>query len=44
MLYYFDCFKDKQHRERALAMFMKALRVQPKNIWAANGVGMILVN
>ncbi|MFH4982123.1 hypothetical protein AB6A40_008832 [Gnathostoma spinigerum] len=34
--------KDKDYRERALMMFSKALKVNPKNIWAANGIGCIL--
>ncbi|VDN57955.1 unnamed protein product [Dracunculus medinensis] len=34
--------KDKDHRERALLMYSKALKIHPKNIWAANGIGCIL--
>ncbi|VDN08031.1 unnamed protein product [Thelazia callipaeda] len=34
--------KDKDYRERALMMYSKALKVHPKNIWAANGIGCIL--
>ncbi|VDK18129.1 unnamed protein product [Anisakis simplex] len=34
--------KDKDYRERALMMYSKALKVHPKNIWAANGIGCII--
>uniref|UniRef100_A0A914UXQ8 Uncharacterized protein n=1 Tax=Plectus sambesii TaxID=2011161 RepID=A0A914UXQ8_9BILA len=37
-----DKDKDRRHRDRAKQMFMKALKVQPKNIWAANGIGCVL--
>uniref|UniRef100_A0A1I7XTC8 TPR_REGION domain-containing protein n=1 Tax=Heterorhabditis bacteriophora TaxID=37862 RepID=A0A1I7XTC8_HETBA len=33
---------DSKNMERALAMFSRAIRIQPKNMWAANGVGCIL--
>lgn len=34
-----DKSKDKRHQERALSMYKQALKVHPKNIWAANGIG-----
>ena len=34
-----DKDKEKRHQERALAMFKAVLRSDPKNIWAANGIG-----
>uniref|UniRef100_A0A0N5AFT6 TPR_REGION domain-containing protein n=1 Tax=Syphacia muris TaxID=451379 RepID=A0A0N5AFT6_9BILA len=34
--------KDKDYRERALNMYSKALKVHPKNLYAANGIGCIL--
>lgn len=35
--------KEKRHQERALTMYKQALKVHPKNIWAANGIGMDLL-
>ena len=37
-------FQDEINRQRALGMFTKALKLRPQNIWAANGIGLILVN
>lgn len=37
-------FQDEINRQRALGMFTKALKLRPQNIWAANGIGFILVN
>ncbi|GMT18827.1 hypothetical protein PFISCL1PPCAC_10124, partial [Pristionchus fissidentatus] len=34
--------KDKAHQDRAMQWFMKALKMQPKNMWAANGLGCVL--
>ncbi|KAI1716094.1 tetratricopeptide repeat domain-containing protein [Ditylenchus destructor] len=34
--------KDGLYRERAQLMFVKALKLRPKNIWAANGIGCLL--
>ncbi|GMR41708.1 hypothetical protein PMAYCL1PPCAC_11903, partial [Pristionchus mayeri] len=34
--------KDKAHQDRALQWFTKALKCQPKNMWAANGIGCVL--
>uniref|UniRef100_A0A915CPW2 RNA polymerase-associated protein CTR9 homolog n=1 Tax=Ditylenchus dipsaci TaxID=166011 RepID=A0A915CPW2_9BILA len=36
--------KDGLYRDRALAMFVKALKLRPKNIWAANGIGCLLAH
>ncbi|PAV74668.1 hypothetical protein WR25_20236 [Diploscapter pachys] len=33
---------DPKNMDRALQMFVKAIKLQPKNIWAANGIGCIL--
>ncbi|ETN86737.1 hypothetical protein NECAME_16162, partial [Necator americanus] len=30
--------------DRALQMFGKALKIEPKNIWAANGIGCVLAS
>lgn len=34
-----DKEKDKRHQDRALGNYKSALKVHPKNIWAANGIG-----
>jgi RNA polymerase-associated protein CTR9 len=39
-----DKEKEKRHQERALAIYKQALRNDPKNIWAANGIGSILAH
>ena len=31
--------KEKRHQERAIAMFKQVLRIDPRNIYAANGIG-----
>lgn len=40
--------KDKErilrHQERALAMFKQVLRIDPKNIYAANGIGAVFAH
>ncbi|CAG9821498.1 unnamed protein product [Phaedon cochleariae] len=40
--------KDKErigrHQERALLMFTKVLRIDPKNIYSANGIGAVLAH
>lgn len=36
--------KEKRHQERALAMFKQVLKIDPKNIWAANGIGAVLAH
>lgn len=37
-----DKEKEKRHQERALSLFKQVLRVDAKNIWAANGIGCVL--
>ncbi|KAG9511169.1 putative phospholipid-transporting ATPase IM [Fragariocoptes setiger] len=39
-----DKEKVKKHRDRALQFYKAALRQDPKNIWAACGVGCVLAN
>ncbi|OXA64554.1 RNA polymerase-associated protein CTR9 [Folsomia candida] len=39
-----DKNKEARHQERALAIYKQALRSDPKNIWAANGIGSILAH
>uniref|UniRef100_A0A915HWT5 RNA polymerase-associated protein CTR9-like protein n=1 Tax=Romanomermis culicivorax TaxID=13658 RepID=A0A915HWT5_ROMCU len=34
-----DKNKDKRHQDRALNTFRQVLKVHPRNIWAANGIG-----
>lgn len=34
-----DKMKEKRHQERAIAMFKQVLRIDPRNIYAANGIG-----
>jgi RNA polymerase-associated protein CTR9 len=36
-----DKEREKRHQDRALAMYKQVLRNDPRNIWAANGIGMI---
>lgn len=31
--------KEKRHQDRALSMYKQVLRSDPRNIWAANGIG-----
>lgn len=31
--------QDKAHADRAIYHYTKALKIQPKNMWAANGIG-----
>ena len=31
--------QEKRHQDRALTMYKAVLRKDPKNIWAANGIG-----
>lgn len=37
-----DKEKEKRHQDRALAMYKQVLRSDPRNIWAANGIGAVL--
>ncbi|XP_043475768.1 RNA polymerase-associated protein CTR9 homolog [Leptopilina heterotoma] len=39
-----DKDREKRHQDRALAMYKQVLRTDPKNIWAANGIGAVLAH
>ncbi|XP_076802913.1 RNA polymerase-associated protein CTR9 homolog isoform X1 [Clavelina lepadiformis] len=39
-----DKEKEKRHQDRALAMYKQVLRNDPKNIYAANGIGSVLAH
>merc|ERR1711962_418945 len=39
-----DKAKEKRHQERAIAMFKPVLRIDPRNIYAANGIGCVLAH
>lgn len=39
-----DKEKEKRHEQRALAMYKQVLKIDPRNIWAANGVGCVLAH
>lgn len=39
-----DKDREKRHQERALAMYKQVLRNDPRNIWAANGIGAVLAH
>lgn len=39
-----DKEKEKRHQDRALAMYKQVLRCDPRNIWAANGIGAVLAH
>ncbi|RWS11596.1 RNA polymerase-associated protein CTR9-like protein [Dinothrombium tinctorium] len=39
-----DKEKDKRHQDRALSLYKQVLRLDPKNIWAANGIGAVLAH
>jgi RNA polymerase-associated protein CTR9 len=39
-----DKEREKRHQDRALAMYKQVLRNDPRNIWAANGVGAVLAH
>lgn len=34
-----DKDKEKRHQDRALLMYKQVLCIDPRNIWAANGIG-----
>lgn len=36
--------KEKRHQERALAMYKQALKIDPRNMLAANGIGAVLAH
>ncbi|KAI1309430.1 RNA polymerase-associated protein CTR9 -like protein [Halotydeus destructor] len=37
-----DKEKEKRHQDRALALYKQVLRLDTRNIWAANGIGAVL--
>ncbi|KAK4337088.1 hypothetical protein RND71_044189 [Anisodus tanguticus] len=39
-----DKEKEKRHQDRALSLYKTVLRSDPKNIWAANGIGAVLAH
>merc|ERR1711884_999549 len=39
-----DKEKEKKYQERALTMYKQVMRNDPKNIWAANGIGCVLAH
>lgn len=39
-----DPNQEAKYMDRALQMFGKALKIEPKNIWAANGIGCVLAS
>ena len=39
-----DKEKEKRHEQRALAMYSEVLKIDARNIWAANGVGAVLAH
>lgn len=39
-----DKEKEKKHQEKALAIYRQVLKNDPRNIWAANGIGCVLAH
>lgn len=39
-----DKDKEKKHQEKALAIYKQVLKNDPRNIWAANGIGAVLAH
>lgn len=39
-----DKDKEKKHQEKALQIYKQVLRTDPKNVWAANGIGAVLAH
>lgn len=39
-----DREKEKKHQEKALSIYKQVLRTDPRNIWAANGIGAVLAH
>ncbi|PAA71304.1 hypothetical protein BOX15_Mlig004403g1, partial [Macrostomum lignano] len=39
-----DKDKERRHQERALSMYKSVLRQDPRNIWAAHGIGCVLAH
>ena len=43
--YKIECVeKEKKYQERALSAYKQVIRNDPKNIWAANGIGAVLAH
>lgn len=36
--------REKKHQEQALSIYRQVLKTDPKNIWAANGIGAVLAH
>lgn len=36
--------REKRHQERALQIYKSVLRIDPRNIWATNGIGAVLAH
>lgn len=41
-IFFFFKDREKRHQERAVAMYKLVVRNDPRNIWAANGIGAVL--
>jgi RNA polymerase-associated protein CTR9 len=39
-----DKEKEKRHQDRALTLYKTVLKNDPRNIWAANGIGCVLAH
>lgn len=39
-----DKEKERRHQDRAISMYRQALKLDPKNIYAANGIGAVLAH
>lgn len=39
-----DKEREKRHQDRALSNYKHVLKIDPKNIWAANGIGAVLAH
>ncbi|XP_054714138.1 LOW QUALITY PROTEIN: RNA polymerase-associated protein CTR9 homolog [Uloborus diversus] len=39
-----DRDKEKRHQDRALSIYKQVLRIDARNIWAANGIGSVLAH
>lgn len=37
-------YQDKRHQDRALAFYKDVLRSDPRNLYAANGIGAVLAH
>ncbi len=36
--------KERRHQDRAIQMYRQVLKIDSKNIWAANGIGAVLAH